>query len=136
VNLKYKYTLKKPFTIGYLALICIGFLLTIGRWLSVFESEFIMINEAFHYSVSNLSLSLIIYLAIGLSWLKFGVKFDHIALLGLFIVASNLICETVVRFMNTPDIVDAIYGILGTGIAFVFLYFTNRYGLIQAINEN
>lgn len=136
MNLKYKHILEKPFTIGYSVLMCIGFLLTIGRWLSVFENEFIMISESFHYSVSNLSLSLIFYLAIGLSWLKFGVKFNRIALLGLFIVASNLICETVVRFMNTPDIVDAIYGIVGTGIAFVFLYSTSKYGLIPIINEN
>lgn len=136
MNFKYKYILERPFTIGYSVLMCIGFLLTIGRWFSVFESEFIIISESFHYSVSNLSLSLILYLAIGLSWLKFGVKFHRIALLGVFIVASNLVCETVVRFMNTPDIVDAIYGIIGTAIAFVFLYSTNKYGLIQAINEN
>ena len=63
----YKCILKNKFTIVYLILMCIGILLTIGRWLSVFDNEFIMISKSFHY----------------------------IAFLGLFIIASNFICETV-----------------------------------------
>jgi hypothetical protein len=52
------------------------------------------------------------------------------------IIASNLICETVMGFMNTTDIVDAIYGTIGTAIAFSFLYFTSKYGLIPIIPRN
>lgn len=33
-------------------------------------------------------------------------------------------------FMNTTDILDAIYGTIGTVIAFIFLFFTSKYGLI------
>lgn len=125
----YKYDLKKTFNIGYLILVFIGLLLTIGRWFSVFNNEFVMINEKFHYSVSNLSLSLIFYLAIGNSWLRHGVKFNRIVILGLFIVASNFISETIMGFMNTTDLLDAIYGTVGTTIAFIFLYYTNKRGL-------
>lgn len=125
----YKYTFKKKFSIVYSLLLIIGILLTIGRWLSVFNNEFIMINESFHYSVSNLSLSLILYLGIGYTWLRFGVKFNRIVILGLFIIASNFIFETIMESINTTDILDAIYGTIGTIIAFIFLYFTNKYGL-------
>ena len=131
MKITYKYIFKNKYTIVYSILMCIGFLLTIGRWLSVFNNEFILISEPFHYSVSNLSLSLIFYLAIGHLWLTFGVKFHHIAILGLFIIASNFICETVMGFMNTTDILDAIYGTLGTAIAFVFLYFQVSMGSFQ-----
>lgn len=135
MKIAYKYNLKKRFSIGYLILICIGFLLTIGRWASIFNNKFIMINEVFHYSISNLSLSLIFYLAIGHFWLTFGVKFYRIVILGSFLIASNFICETIMGFMNTTDIVDAIYGTIGTVIAFAFLYFTNKYGLISTKSE-
>ena len=117
-------------------MICIGGLLMIGRWLSVFNNEFIMINESFHYSVSNLSLSLIFYLSVGHSWITLGKKIHCIIILGLFIIASNFICETAMGFMNTTDIRDAIYGTIGTLIAFIFLYFTNKYGLVPIIQRN
>ena len=63
-------------------------------------------------------------------WLLFGVKFKFVALLGAFTAAANLICESpVMAFMNTPDYIDAIYGIAGTIISFLFLIFTYKYGL-------
>lgn len=136
MKVTYKYKFKKIFTIGYFILICIGFLLTIGRWFSVFDNEFIMISESFHYSISNLSLSLLFYLSIGHFWLISSVRLHRIAILGVFIIASNFICETVMGFMNTTDIVDAIYGTIGTAIAFAFLYFTSKYGLVPIIPEN
>jgi hypothetical protein len=114
---------------------CIGVLLTIGRWVSIFNNDFIMISESFHYSASNLSLSLIFYLAIGHLWLTLGVKFYRIIILGLFIIASNIICETVMDSMNTTDIRDAIYGTIGTLIAFTFLYLANKYGLIPVVED-
>lgn len=114
----------------YSILFFIGVLLTIGRWFSVYDNNFIMINKTFHYSVSNVSLSLLLYLGVGRLWLITGTKFSRIIILGLFIIISNFICETVMGFMNTTDIMDAIYGTMGTSIAFIFLYLTNKYGLI------
>ena len=112
----------------YSILFFIGVLLTIGRWFSVYDNNFIMINKTFHYSVSNVSLSLLLYLGVGRLYIT-GTKFSRIIILGLFIIISNFICETVMGFMNTTDIMDAIYGTMGTSIAFIFLYLTNKYGL-------
>ena len=33
-------------------------------------------------------------------------------------------------FMNTADIMDAIYGTAGTIIGFTYLFFTYKYGLV------
>ncbi|HFL3266445.1 TPA: hypothetical protein ACG3I4_002395 [Clostridioides difficile] len=127
---KYKYNLAKPFSIGFTILICIGVILTIGRWYSVIDSDFVIINAEIHSHISNLSLSLIAYVGIGQSWLLFGMRFRFIAILGIVMIVGNFICETVMGFMNTPDIMDAIYGTIGVAIAFTFLASTNKYGLI------
>lgn len=125
-----KYTLKKKFTVSYYILLAIGLLLTIGRWLSVPFPDFVVIHTEFHSHISNLALSMIFYLAIGSTWLLSGMKFRYIALLGGVIIAGNLICETLMGFMNTPDILDAAYGIIGMLIGFCYLLLTYKCGLI------
>ena len=127
---KYKYNVTKPFSIGFAALICIGFLLTIGRWYSVVDSDFVIINAEIHSHISNLSLSLIAYLGIGQSWLLWGMRFRFIMFLGIALIAGNVVCETLMGFMNTPDMIDAIYGIIGIVITFIYLAITNKYGLV------
>lgn len=119
---------------GLLLFIGNGVLLTIGRWASAF-TDFILINEFFHYHVSNLSLSLLFYLAIGSAWLLSGVQFHRICLLGCVILLANLVCETVMGFMNTPDLMDALFGAVCTAIAFVFLWSAHRHGLVLINKE-
>lgn len=131
----YKYSSKKPFSIGFEILIGICVLLTIGRWLSVFITDFAIINAEIHSHISNLSLSMIVYLGMGYSWILSGVKFHFTAILGLVLIAANFVCETVISFMNTPDIIDAIYGTIGITIVFVFLACTKKYGLLSADSE-
>ncbi|MDL2301582.1 hypothetical protein LJC58_04415 [Lachnospiraceae bacterium OttesenSCG-928-D06] len=118
-----KNILPKPYTIIYTILIFIGFLLTVGRWYSVFNPDFVLFNAEIHSHISNLSLSMIFYLGLGYSWLQNGVKFRLICGLGVFVVLANVICETLMGFMNTADIMDAVYGAVGTAMAFVFLLF-------------
>lgn len=50
-------------------------------------------------------------------------------IVGIVIITANVICETIMGFMNTPDIIDAVYGIAGTIISFCFLAVSRRYGL-------
>lgn len=135
MKFNYKYEVTKPFSTGYTILLGIGVLLTIGRWLSVFVPDFVIISAEIHSHISNLSLSLIAYLGIGYSWLLTGNKFRSVALLGLAMIAANFVCETLIQFMNTPDIIDAFYGTIGVAIAFTFLVFTNKYGLVPTNTE-
>ncbi|WP_413538871.1 hypothetical protein [Enterococcus malodoratus] len=130
MNIEAKYTLKKASWICYFLLLFIGFLLTIGRWLSVPIPDFVVINPEIHSHISNLSLSLIFYLGIGNTWLVTGVKFRSILILGVLLLFGNFVCETLMGFMNTADIMDAIYGTAGTIIGFTYLFFTYKYGLV------
>lgn len=127
----YKYSTKKPFLIAYLALIFICVLLTLGRWYSVFNHDFVIINKEVHSHISNFSLSMIAYVGIGYSWLLSGKKFRFIIALGVLLAVGNFVCETLIGFMNTTDIIDAIYGTVGLLVAYVYLFFTNKYGLAE-----
>lgn len=127
--MNYKYHAKKPFVIAFIIIIGIGMLLTIGRWYSVFNHEFVIINAEVHSHISNLSLSMIAYVGIGYSWLLSGTGFRSIIVLGALLIAGNFACETLMGFMNTTDIIDAIYGTVGVLAGYVYLFFTNKYGL-------
>lgn len=126
---------KRPVIIGFRILLCIGMLLMAGRWYSVINSDFVLFNQEIHAHITNLSLSMIFYLAIGYSWLLNGKRFRFIVLLGALLVIANIICETLMGFMNTTDIMDAVYGAVGIGVSFVFLLLTHKYGPISNMTE-
>lgn len=128
--------MKKSYRIVQLLLVCFGFVLTLIRWLNVFNSNFVVINPEITSHISNFSLSLLAYLAIGSSWLTFGVKFRFVSILGAFMIVANFICETLMSFINTVDIVDAIYGTIGIILVFIYFYCANSNGLIQINSDN
>lgn len=137
MKITYKYSPKKLTRIIYMILLFVGIMLTIGRWYSAFNNNFVLFSEEIQLHISNLSLSMIVYLGIGYSWLLMGQKFHIVGILGIFLLIANLICETFMGFINTPDIVDFVYGLVGIGIAFVFLFVSDKKGLIKKeINVN
>ena len=50
-------------------------------------------------------------------------------LIGIIIVAGNFIYETIVRLLNTIDIVDAVYGLIGVLCSLIYLYYINDHGI-------
>lgn len=65
----------------------------------------------------------------GYFWLMMGVKIRYIIFLGAAIVACNFIYELWINILNTPDIVDAYFGVAGVVLAYVFLFVTHSFGL-------
>ena len=92
------------------------------------------VTNLIHPEYAPFALSLVFYLGVGFPWILQKKPFNKIILLGLFIIIANVICETVMGFMNTTDILDAIYGIAGTFIGFCYFFVINKYGL-EDINE-
>ena len=72
----------------------------------------------------------IAFLGMGLSWMIKDVKFIYITLLGMTLMDINVLCETVMAFINTTDLVDALYGVVGIAVGFVYLIIIFKHGLI------
>ncbi|MGM0171888.1 hypothetical protein IGJ39_001993 [Enterococcus sp. AZ140] len=62
-------------------------------------------------------------------WLLMGAKFNYIIIFSLLLLVANALCETVLGFINTPDIIDMYYGFAGTGISFLTLLIIYKFGL-------
>lgn len=124
-----KFKPNKITNIVYYSLIFLVLLLTIIRWISAFNSDIVVINQEINSHISNFSLSLLFYLTVGFSWTLQGISFKRIVLLGIVCMIANILCETVMGFMNTPDLIDAVYGIVGTIVSFCFLWVSRKWGL-------
>lgn len=134
--MKTTYKCKKPFALCYYALLCIGVVLTLIKWSGAFNSGIVILNAEINSHMTNFTLSMIFYLSVGYAWLLSGVKFRFIILIGVALVAGNFICETLMGFMNTPDIMDAVYGVVGTTVAFAYLLLTKQFGLVPVDLES
>lgn len=134
--MKVQYQLKNSYKFFQLLLLLLGVVLTILRWRNTFNPNIVVINSEITSHISNFSLSLITYLAIGSMWILLGTEFRYVFYLGVFMIAANFICETLMGFMNTADIKDALYGTIGIVIVFIYLWYVNKYGLIDNISDN
>jgi len=115
--------------ISFLIFLAVVFALFQGR-----KSEWIRLQNIdnflpeFYSHISNFCLSYILYSGIGYFWIMAGVKFKYILGLGIVILASNFIFELFINVLNTPDIIDAYYGVTGTLFALLFLFISYKFG--------
>ena len=115
--------------ISFLIFLAVVFALFQGR-----KSEWIRLQNIdnflpeFYSHISNFCLSYILYSGIGYFFFFFGVKFKYIVGLGIVILASNFIFELFINVLNTPDIIDAYYGVTGTLFALLFLFISYKFG--------
>jgi len=126
-----KYSTKPKITVGYFILMVVAVLLTVGKWYGAISGKFILLTDEIYSHISNFSLSIIFCLCIGYSWLLYGVKFRNILIFGLVMIAANFICEMLMPFINTIDIMDAIYGTIGVFISITYLFIVKKYGLVE-----
>ena len=117
--------------IAFIALLAVVFLLFLGRRVEMLRSGPILeVSPDFYTHVSNFAISYMLYVAIGYQWLMAGASMKPIAWLGLAILLGNYVYETFIPVINTPDPMDAIYGLAGTMLAFLVLWVIDRKGLI------
>lgn len=89
------------------------------------------IMPGFFTHISNYTLSYLLYGGIGYLWLLMGIPFRIIVIFGVILIGINLIYELYVPILNTPDIIDAYFGIAGTVVAFLFLTYVKFFGMIK-----
>lgn len=125
-----KYIPKIGTALCYPLLLAMALLLFFGRnFQKIRIKSIIKIMPDFYSHISNFSISLIIYMTIGYIGMMFGLKMKSILLIGVLIVLLNLIVEFFVPILNTPDAVDAIFGISGVCVGLIILYVMKKFGL-------
>ena len=126
-------TLKqKSFTTTSLLLIFVlCFLLVIIRWINIFNKDVYVISVAINSHITNFTLSLMMCTLIGYLLLLAGKKYVYTIMVGIPLIVLNFIYEIFLPVLNTTDIIDALYGLVGVVISLMYLYFIDKYGFIR-----
>lgn len=123
--------------VSFLLLMAAVFALFQGRKHDLFKIKNIdALLPDFYTHISNFCLSYLLYAGIGYFWLMAGIRFKHIIALGGATIAANIIYESFIDILNTPDITDAYYGLAGTAFAFLFLLVSKKYGFVPNPRSN
>lgn len=128
--MKFKFVPRVWARVGFVALLAIAFALFQGR-----KHPGLRIHDAlglpadFYAHISNFSISYMIYAGAGFVWLQLGVAVRVVLAFGTALLLANVVYELWLPVLNTPDVVDAYYGIAGTLLALTLLLLVRRYGL-------
>ena len=126
-----KKEVKKNYLILYLSICVVCLFFVICRWISTINPSLTILPEIIDIHVTNFSLSLMLSIFTGFTVLISGGKMKIIRIISIIIVFINLVYEVFVPILNTPDFVDALAGIIGVVISYLYLSRLNRNGLMN-----
>ena len=118
-------------TTSLLSIFALCFLLVIIRWINIFNEDVYVISVAINSHITNFTLSLMMCTLIGYLLLFAGKKYVSTIMVGILLIVVNFIYEIFLPVLNTTDIIDALYGLVGVVISLVYLYFIDKYGFIR-----
>ena len=119
---------KKNTTITLVMVFTVCFILGIIRWINIFNENVFVITKEINSHITNFIISLMLCTLIGYLLLCYRKKYWAIIIIGLILISTNLIYETILPFINTIDLIDAVYGILGVIISLIYLLFIDKKG--------
>ena len=115
-------------TISVVSIFLFCFVLGIVRWINIFNENVFVITKEINSHITNFTISLMLCTLIGYLLLCYRKKYSTIMIIGLILISTNLIYETILPFINTIDLIDAVYGILGVIISLIYLLFLDKKG--------
>ena len=115
-------------SISLVSIFIFCFILVVIRWINTFNSYIFVINETINSHITNFTLSVLLCVLIGYLLQLFGKRYNSNIVVGMVIILSNFIYEIFLPILNTTDIVDAVYGFVGTVISLIYLYIISKYG--------
>ena len=118
-------------TTSLLSIFALCFLLVIIRWLNIFNEDIYVISVEINSHITNFTLSLMMCTLIGYLLLLAGKKYVSTIMVGILLTVVNFIYEIFLPILNTTDIIDALYGLVGVVISLMYLYFIDKYGFIR-----
>lgn len=126
----FRFQPRLPATVVHMLLLGVVGVLFAGRKPGIFRSEAILsLIPGFYMHISNFALSYVLYAGIGFMWLMMGVPMRLLAAAGLALALANIAYELFLPLLNTRDPIDAVYGVAGTLLAFVWLWVLHRFGM-------
>lgn len=122
----------KPGTMISLVIVfTVCMVLTVIRWLDIFNADIYVINETVNSHITNFTLSLLLCTFIGYLLLSAGKKYISNAVIGILLIIANFIYELLLPVLNTRDVIDALYGLAGVTVSLIYLFVISRYGFVK-----
>lgn len=125
-----KFDFKKKYLIIYLCLIVFDVFLILCRWLEHIVLNVRLLPDFLLDHITNFALCMLLLLIFGITVLSFGGKFRGITAVALVTSVLNIGYECFIPIRNTPDILDAVFGVIGVAVAYIFLILLRKNGLI------
>lgn len=125
-----KFDFKKKYLIIYLCLIVFDAFLMLCRWLEHIVPNVRLLPDFLLDHITNFALCMLLLLIFGITVLSFGGKFRGITAVALVTNVLNIGYECFIPIRNTPDILDAVFGVIGIAVAYIFLILLRKNGLI------
>ena len=125
-----KFDFKKKYLIIYLCLIVFDAFLMLCRWLGHIVPNVRLLPDFLLDHITNFALCMLLLLIFGITVLSFGGKLRSITAAALIMSVLNIVYECFLPILNTPDIPDAVFGVIGVAVAYVFLIILRKNGLI------
>ena len=127
----FKFDFKKKYLVIYLCLIVFDAFLMLCRWLEHIVPDVRLLPGFLLDHITNFALCMLLLLIFGMTVLSFGGKLRSITAAALVMSVLNIVYECFIPILNTPDILDAMFGVIGVAIAYVFLIMLRKNGLID-----
>lgn len=125
-----KFDFKKKYLIIYLCLIVFDAFLMLCRWLGHIVPNVRLLPDFLLDHITNFALCMLLLLIFGITVLSFGGKLRSITAAALMMSVLNIVYECFLPILNIPDIPDAVFGVIGVAVAYVFLIMLRKNGLI------
>ena len=125
-----KFDFKKKYLVIYLCLIVFDAFLMLCRWLEHIVPDVRLLPGFLLDHITNFALCMLLLLIFGMTVLSSGGKLRSITAAALVMSVLNIVYECFIPILNTPDILDAMFGVIGVAIAYVFLIMLRKNGLI------
>lgn len=125
-----KFDFKRKYLIIYLCLIIFDAFLMLCRWLEHIVPNVRLLPDFLLDHITNFALCMLLLLIFGITVLSFGGKFRGITAVALVTSVLNIGYECFIPIRNTPDILDAVFGVIGIAVAYIFLILLRKNGLI------
>ena len=107
-----------------------------GRTREELRPEFVIaVVPDFYAHISNFVITFEIVLLISFVWLLRGLNVLPFVWLFSVAIVLNLIIESFVWILNTPDILDAVFGIFGVLIAMVCTLLLKTFGISEVVEN-